>query len=210
MSNPGRSASGPFSPARAKIVSRVSCSPAAPRRAFPPALEPCPEPWPVVGYDPRHEPQLQSPPRIERRTQQNEFGSRDVSCLSRSQITRSQLRRQSQIDKWHLKFGVSAAYTKSKCSSMVVPPPTAAPCTAATSGLLKLISASAKRACGLPAAFGGFFSKSPRSLPAVKESPAPCNTTTRSSSCLSASRYTWRPSSRFSWRAIHLHAQDAS
>src|SRR5206468_10172512 len=43
---------------------------------------------------------------------------------------------------------------------MVVPPPIAAPCTATTIGLSKLISASIKRACGLSPAPGGFLRKS--------------------------------------------------
>src|SRR6266550_1566171 len=70
---------------------------------------------------------------------------------------------------------------------MVVPPPIAAPCTAATIGLSKLISASIKRACGLSPAPGGFFRKSCMSLPALNESPAPCQSTTRISSSFAAS-----------------------
>src|SRR5437588_5228028 len=70
---------------------------------------------------------------------------------------------------------------------MVVPPPIAAPCTAATIGLSKLISASIKRACGLSPAPGGFFRKSWMSLPALNESPAPCQSTTRISSSFAAS-----------------------
>src|SRR5258707_6816254 len=69
---------------------------------------------------------------------------------------------------------------------MVVPPPTAAPCTAATIGLSKLISALIKRACGLSPGPGGFFKKSPTSLPAQNESPAPCQSTTRISSSFAA------------------------
>src|SRR4029077_8849213 len=70
---------------------------------------------------------------------------------------------------------------------MVVPPPIAAPCTAATIGLSKLISARIKRACGLSPAPGGFFRKSWISLPAENESPAPCQSTTRTPSSFAAS-----------------------
>src|SRR5437870_2946547 len=59
----------------------------------------------------------------------------------------------------------------------------ATPRTAATSGFVKLISASFKRACGLPPGPGGFFMKSSRSLP---ESPAPCQRTTRVRSSFAA------------------------
>src|SRR5882672_6121512 len=76
---------------------------------------------------------------------------------------------------------------KSKWVSIVVPDPTAAPCTAATSGLSKLISASMRRCWGLSPGLGGFFRKSPRSLPAVNESPVPCTSTTRMPSSVSAS-----------------------
>src|SRR5438128_266311 len=62
----------------------------------------------------------------------------------------------------------------------------AAPCTAATSGFVKVISASFKRACGLPPGPGGFFTKSSRSLPAVNASPAPCQSTTRVRSSFAA------------------------
>src|SRR5205809_2997024 len=62
----------------------------------------------------------------------------------------------------------------------------ATPCTAAMSGFVKVISASFKRACGLPPGPGGFFTKSSRSLPAVNESPAPCQSTTRVRSSFAA------------------------
>src|SRR5258708_16386936 len=67
---------------------------------------------------------------------------------------------------------------------MVVPPPMAAPCTAATMGLSKLISALIKRDWGLSLGPMGFLRKSSRSLPAQKESPAPCQSTTRTLSSL--------------------------
>src|ERR1700760_1894066 len=70
---------------------------------------------------------------------------------------------------------------------MVAPPPTAAPCTAAISGLSKLISAFIRRACGLSPCPGGFFRKSSTSLPAVNESPAPSQITTRIRSSFTAS-----------------------
>src|SRR4029077_12026529 len=73
---------------------------------------------------------------------------------------------------------LSAAYTKSQCASIVVPEPTVAPCTAAITGLSKLISAVTNRSCTLSPGFGGFRRKSSRSLPAVNESPAPCKSTT--------------------------------
>src|SRR6185295_15717999 len=76
--------------------------------------------------------------------------------------------------------------TKSQYINIVVPEPMAAPCTAATSGFVKAISASFKRACGLPPGPGGFFTKSSRSLPALNESPAPCQSTTRVRSSFAA------------------------
>src|SRR5882757_5247870 len=76
---------------------------------------------------------------------------------------------------------------KSQCVSMVVPPPMAAPWTAATNGLLKLNSAFISRACGDFPGPGGFFKKSSISLPAQNESPAPCHSTTRVDASLAAS-----------------------
>src|SRR6267154_3439861 len=70
---------------------------------------------------------------------------------------------------------------------MVVPPPTAAPFTAAIRGLLKSISAFIRRACGDSPGPGGFFRKSPTSFPAQNESPAPCQSTTRIPLSLAAS-----------------------
>src|SRR3954454_18399974 len=69
---------------------------------------------------------------------------------------------------------------------MVVPPPIAAPCTAAISGLSKSISAFISRACGESPGPGGFFRKSSTSFPAEKDSPAPCQSTTRVRSSLAA------------------------
>src|SRR5260370_42105418 len=62
---------------------------------------------------------------------------------------------------------------------MVVPPPIAAPCTAATIGLSKAMKALIKRDCGLSSGPGGFFRKSSRSFPAEKGAPAPCQGTPR-------------------------------
>src|SRR5882757_5617050 len=76
---------------------------------------------------------------------------------------------------------------KSQCVSMVVPPPMAAPWTAATNGLLKLNNAFSSRACGDFPGPGGFFRKSSISLPAQNESPAPCQSTTRVDASLAAS-----------------------
>src|ERR1700730_7446689 len=76
---------------------------------------------------------------------------------------------------------------KSQCVSMVVPPPIAAPWTAATSGLSMLTSVSISRACGDSPGPGGFFRKSSISLPAQNESPAPCQRTTRVFSSFAAS-----------------------
>src|SRR5271169_4388165 len=70
---------------------------------------------------------------------------------------------------------------------MVVPPPIAAPWTAATIGLSKSTSAFINRACGESPGPGGFFRKSSISLPAQNESPAPCQSTTRVCSSLAAS-----------------------
>src|SRR6266849_1538727 len=84
-------------------------------------------------------------------------------------------------------FALSPAYTKSQCVSMVVPPPTAAPCTAAISGLSKSVRAFISRACGDSPGPGGFFRTSSTSLPAHNESPAPCQSTTRIPSSVAAS-----------------------
>src|SRR6267154_812985 len=68
---------------------------------------------------------------------------------------------------------------KSQCVNMVVPPPMAAPWTAATSGLSKSTNAFIRPACGDSPGPGGFLRKSSISLPAQNESPAPCQSTTR-------------------------------
>src|SRR5216684_597258 len=68
---------------------------------------------------------------------------------------------------------------KSQCVSMVVPPPIAAPWTATTNGLSKLMNAFIRPACGDSPGPGGFLRKSSISLPAQNESPAPCQSTTR-------------------------------
>src|SRR5271156_6952921 len=56
-------------------------------------------------------------------------------------------------------FALSPAYTKSQCVSMVVPPPMAAPWTAATIGFSKSTNAFINRACGESPAPGGLFRK---------------------------------------------------
>src|SRR6266849_8357309 len=68
---------------------------------------------------------------------------------------------------------------KSQCVGMVVPPPIAAPWTATTIGLSKLMNAFIRPACGDSPGPGGFLRKSSISLPAQNESPAPCQSTTR-------------------------------
>ncbi len=81
---------------------------------------------------------------------------------------------------------LSPAYTKSQWTRIVVPIPTATPCTAATIGLSKPFSAANKRICGLSPGPGGFLAKSSRSLPAVNESPAPWRSRTRVPSSFAA------------------------
>src|SRR5882724_864986 len=76
---------------------------------------------------------------------------------------------------------------KSQCVSMVVPPPMAAPWTAATNGLSKSINAFMRRPWGDSPEPGGFLRKSSISLPAQNESPAPCQRTTRVVSSFAAS-----------------------
>src|SRR6266481_9594893 len=76
---------------------------------------------------------------------------------------------------------------KSQCVSMVVPPPMAAPWTAATNGLSKLTNAFMRLACGDSPGPGGFLRKSSISLPAQNESPAPCQRTTPVFSSFAAS-----------------------
>src|SRR5262245_45311631 len=53
-------------------------------------------------------------------------------------------------------------------------------------GFWKAMKALIRRACGDSPGPGGFFRKSSTSLPAEKESPAPCQSTTRIASSLSA------------------------
>src|SRR6476646_5921209 len=62
---------------------------------------------------------------------------------------------------------------------MVVPPPIAAPCTAAIKGLSKSTRALISKACGDSPGPGGCSRKSCRSLPAQNEAPAPYQSTTR-------------------------------
>src|SRR5229473_176442 len=76
---------------------------------------------------------------------------------------------------------------KSQCVSMVVPPPMAAPWTAATNGLSKSTNTFMRPACGDSPDPGGFLRKSSISLPAQNESPAPCQSTTRVLSSFAAS-----------------------
>src|SRR5262249_9561447 len=71
--------------------------------------------------------------------------------------------------------------------NIVVPLPTAAPCTATTIGFSNLMNASIRRVCGESPDPGGFLRKSPTSLPAEKVSPALCQRTTRVSSSWAAS-----------------------
>src|SRR2546428_4713939 len=84
---------------------------------------------------------------------------------------------------WKRVSGV--AYTRSQCSSSVVPMPIAGPPTAATIGFCRLGSTSKKRQLG-DFAPGGRLRKSDRSLPAVKQSFAPCSSTARTSLSASA------------------------
>src|SRR5262245_11655042 len=87
------------------------------------------------------------------------------------------------------KRALLAANTRSQCSSMVVPMPTAGPPTAATSGLSSASMASKKRVLGEPLTSGGRLRKSATSLPAQKQSGAPCSSTARTwaSACAPAS-----------------------
>src|SRR5262245_22644932 len=65
--------------------------------------------------------------------------------------------------------------------------PTPSPSTAATSGRDAPVSAFRKRKTGEFSSVGGLLMKSPRSLPAVKTSPAALNSTTRTLESRSAS-----------------------
>src|SRR6516162_3361498 len=76
---------------------------------------------------------------------------------------------------------------KSQCVSIVVPPPIAAPCTAATIGFSNLTNASIRSPCGNAPGLGGFLRKSTTSLPAQNTFPVLCQSTTRIASSLSAS-----------------------
>src|SRR5215470_10501388 len=87
---------------------------------------------------------------------------------------------------------------KSQCVSIVVPPPMAAPCTAATIGFSNLTNASIRRPCGNAPGLGGFLRKSTTSLPALNTFPVLCQSTTRIASSLSASL---RMSARFVYMA---------
>src|ERR1700676_2447522 len=87
-----------------------------------------------------------------------------------------------------ISFAVSARNTKSQCSSIVVPTPTALPCTAATSGRVALPRLLMNRcAWGSPVSLPlAWALKSARSFPAVKLSPSPWNRTTRTAGSFSA------------------------
>src|SRR6516164_2802948 len=87
---------------------------------------------------------------------------------------------------------------KSQCVSIVVPPPIAAPCTAATIGFSNLTNASIRSPCGKAPGLGGFLRKSTTSLPAQNTFPVLCQSTTRIASSLSASL---RMSARFVYMA---------
>src|SRR6516164_4099119 len=76
---------------------------------------------------------------------------------------------------------------KSQCVSIVVPPPIAAPCTAATIGFSNLTNASIRSPCGKAPGLGGFLRKSTTSLPAQNTFPVLCQSTTLIESSLSAS-----------------------
>ena len=88
-------------------------------------------------------------------------------------------------------LALSAAYTRSQCISMVVPMPTAAPATAATTGLLQPSSARMNWNTGRSSVMAPsptLFRKSSRSLPAVKISGLPVMRMARTLVSLSASR----------------------
>src|SRR5258707_15186020 len=68
-----------------------------------------------------------------------------------------------------------------------VPPRMGAAGTATTTGLSKLTNAFMRLACGDSPGPGGFLRKSPRSVPAQNDSPAPCQSTTRVFSSFTAS-----------------------
>src|SRR5687768_789262 len=84
---------------------------------------------------------------------------------------------------WKRAFG--AAYTRSQCSSMVVPIPTAGPPTAATTGFCMCGSTLNSACAGEVPGLRSTRRKSPTSLPAVKHSAVPCSSTART--CGSAS-----------------------
>src|ERR1700738_2105413 len=92
---------------------------------------------------------------------------------------RSEFRYDSEIDEGHLEFRALARADKVAVRQHGGPPPMAAPWTAATSGLSRLTNAFMRPACGDSPGPGGFLRKSSISLPAQKESPAPCQSTTR-------------------------------
>src|SRR5687767_7956801 len=84
------------------------------------------------------------------------------------------------------KRALLAAYTRSQCSSMVQPMPTAGPPTAATTGLLRFGMTSKRRQVGEPAPEGGRCRKSATSFPEVKQSAEPCSSTAPASGSASA------------------------
>ncbi len=87
---------------------------------------------------------------------------------------------------------LSAATTRSQCSSRVAPTPTAGPCTAATTILRVVDSARMKGITGPASGWsprsGGLCMKSCRSLPALKAPPSPASTMTRIAASASARR----------------------
>src|SRR5688500_9926832 len=84
------------------------------------------------------------------------------------------------------KRALLAAYTRSQCSSMVQPMPTAGPPTAATTGLLRFGKTSNSFQVGESSPVGGRCRKSATSLPEVKHSAEPCSRMARTSGSASA------------------------
>ncbi len=77
--------------------------------------------------------------------------------------------------------------TRSQCSSIVTPMPTACPCTAASSGLSKVASVRITSITGWAGVNSGPLRKSCRSLPAQNPAPSPRSSTARTAVAVCAS-----------------------
>src|SRR6202035_3543275 len=102
----------------------------------------------LIGDDLSNEPQIGGAPGIEGPSQQDQLGRAEVADPRRNGAARAEFRHHGKIDEGHLEFRALAGVYEVAVRLHGVPPPMAAPCTAATTGLSKSINAVVSRACG--------------------------------------------------------------